>query len=308
METGTISGEQYAVLMQSIYLAGLRGVTFTGGEPMMNKDWPELVHEASRLGFERIAMTTNGMLLLTYLNKNDKLPEELTLLKVSLDTHDSDTFNRVTRVGDLNRVAEGVKRVKQTNPDLRVRANKVLLRSQLSELREYIGFVENIGFDELIFLDLILTDSKPETIAAFEREYVYIQELLTELRGIYSEELVIEDSRYGYTLSLPSGLTVLLKDSNNVTLRDEDCFTCPIPCQEGLFAARVSTDGAVRLCFDTTNQLPYVDGRKLLVEGSQDQLNAGINQLMARMAAADETDFFATFLEMAGADLPSYES
>ena len=306
IETGNITSEQYLSIMTAIMLAGLRGVTFTGGEPMLNLEWPELVKAASQMGFKRVEMTTNGTLLLHFLEQHGKLPLELTNLKVSLDTHDPDKFRQITKVGDLNQVTAGIEQVRQTSPDLNLRANKVLLRSDLPEIKHYLDFIEHLGMNEVIFLDLILTDAAdPAAKRFFEREFVSIAEVIPLLKRIYGNELTTTESRYGPKLYLPSGLPIILKDSNGLTLRDEACYQCPITCQEGMFTTRVATDGAIRLCYDQKNQLKYVDGRQILEDQNQAILNTDVEALVARMIVASGQFFFPTFLNKAGVSLKS---
>lgn len=304
LETGTITPEQYLAIMQAIYLAGLKGVTFTGGEPMLNPEWPQLVKAASQMGFERVEMTTNGLLLVRFLQKHNRLPEELTTLKVSLDTYDPAVFNRVTGGGNFEQVIAGIRRVQQTNPDLHLRANKVLLRSDLLELKTYLDFVQDLELDEVILLDLILNDTNSESAKNFfEREFVSVAETIKLLQQLYGQDLQIIESRYGQKLFLPSGLPILLKDSASLTLRDEDCYQCPIPCQEGMYTTRVATDGAVRLCYDTRSQLEHVDSRQILEEEGQAALDAALKLLVTRMVLARGVNFFPTFLNKAGVNL-----
>ena len=79
----------------------------TGGEPTIRRDVIGLVREmASTPGVNDLSMTTNGILL------NDMAKPladaGLARVNVSLDTLDSEKFNRITRWGDLNDVMTGI--------------------------------------------------------------------------------------------------------------------------------------------------------------------------------------------------------
>lgn len=301
LSEGIIDTQDYLNIFSALREAGFRGVNLTGGEPMLNKDWPLLVREASTMGFERVEMTTNGMLIRKYLRDHGSFPEELTLLKVSLDTHDPVRFQEITKVGSLPKIAEGIQQLKETNPDLRVRANKVLVRSDMPDLKSYLDFLEEVGITEVIFLDLILTDGRdPDYVHSFQEEYVYISEAIDWLFDTYGPEVKLEEDRYGYKAYLPNGISVVLKDCTGLTLRDAQCYSCENPCQEGKFTVRVGTDGNAKICFDTRAEMPYIDYEQAQEDGSLGLLMQG---LMTQLLEADEVHFFSSFTNHYGAVL-----
>jgi molybdenum cofactor biosynthesis enzyme MoaA len=306
LSEGFISTADYVRIFESLHRAGFSGINFTGGEPMLNRDWDVLVQEANRIGFDRVEMTTNGILLVSYLKKHGKFPDGLTQLKVSLDTHDPDKFKAITKVGSLDRLARGVHRLRETNPDITLRANKVLLRSDMPELPQYIDYIHELGMDGMIFLDLVLTELDDLTErASYEKEYVFIEEAVDILKKMYGDDLVFDDHRYGYRVILPNGLFVVLKDSDGLTLRDTGCEECEMYCQEGLFTARVSTDGSISPCLDRHGRLDYIDSMAILDE---DALDAQTSALFQRLVQAEPTDSFPEFLRRSGAEVKRYRS
>ena len=103
---------------------GFRKVRFTGGEPTVHPGCLEAVRRASRWGYERIALTTNGLLI------DDLTPwldAGLTHLNVSLDALDATTFAQMTGSRDAERVRQLVERAAANGLDVKV--NTVLLRS-----------------------------------------------------------------------------------------------------------------------------------------------------------------------------------
>ena len=73
---------------------GVTKVRLTGGEPLVRRDLPELVRGLSTR-FPRMAMTTNGVLLPTYLD--ELVDAGLTHYNLSLDTLRADRFFSITR-------------------------------------------------------------------------------------------------------------------------------------------------------------------------------------------------------------------
>ncbi|MBX9880190.1 MAG: GTP 3',8-cyclase MoaA [Candidatus Obscuribacterales bacterium] len=86
---------------------GISKIRLTGGEPLVRKDLPFLVHQLSRLeGLSTIAMTTNGVLLS---GQAQVLKDAgLTSLNISLDTLDRIRFAELTKRDDYEAVMKGI--------------------------------------------------------------------------------------------------------------------------------------------------------------------------------------------------------
>jgi GTP 3',8-cyclase len=93
-------------MIEALHNAGVRRVRVTGGEPLLHPRVVEMVSYVASLGFEDIALTTNGTRL-------ERLAAPLRAaglmrLTVSIDSLLPDRFRHVTRGGDLHRVLAGV--------------------------------------------------------------------------------------------------------------------------------------------------------------------------------------------------------
>jgi cyclic pyranopterin phosphate synthase len=106
-----ISFEQIAEVAAAAVTIGIKKIRLTGGEPLVRRGIVDLVAMLARVpGIETLAMTTNGTLLPQF-----ALPLKaagLHRLNISLDTLDPDRFARITRVGNLASVLEGVEAAK----------------------------------------------------------------------------------------------------------------------------------------------------------------------------------------------------
>src|SRR5579864_5424622 len=81
---------------------GVTKLRITGGEPLVRKDLPVLVHKLTRIpGIRDIALTTNGVLLAK--QAQDLYDAGLRRLNVHLDTLDRERFRRITRRDDLEK-------------------------------------------------------------------------------------------------------------------------------------------------------------------------------------------------------------
>lgn len=84
---------------------GFRKLRLTGGEPTVHPDCLWTVDLARRLGFETIAMTTNGLMMPDLARWRDA---GLTHLNVSLDSLDPATFKSITKNGDVHKVIKTI--------------------------------------------------------------------------------------------------------------------------------------------------------------------------------------------------------
>ena len=105
---------------------GLRKIRFTGGEPLVRKDFVKLIEKVNKIQFiEEISMTTNGI----YLDSYAKFLKQAGLKRVniSLDTLKKDKFNNITRGGNIDKVFAGIEAAKNENLTP-VKINVVVMR------------------------------------------------------------------------------------------------------------------------------------------------------------------------------------
>ncbi len=132
-------GAQYSELPLNDYLRivgvfvtlGIEKVRLTGGEPLLRRDLPSLIHELAKL------RTTDGAPLDLALTTNGHLLEEmaqplkgagLSRVTVSMDAIDPDIFARITRVpGSFHKVLAGIRAAQRAGLGP-VKVNCVLLR------------------------------------------------------------------------------------------------------------------------------------------------------------------------------------
>lgn len=91
---------------------GVNKVRITGGEPLVRKGIVDLVKMIGEIdGIKDFAMTTNGILLNKY--AHDLAKAGLNRVNISLDTMDPEKFKKITRVGDIQNVFEGIEAAKK---------------------------------------------------------------------------------------------------------------------------------------------------------------------------------------------------
>jgi GTP 3',8-cyclase len=105
---------------------GIREVRLTGGEPLVRKNLPDLIHLIAVIpGIEDLSLTTNGILLE---EQAQALKDAgLKRINVSLDTMHPDKYARITRGGKIERVFRGLEKTEEVGLDP-IKINMVLLK------------------------------------------------------------------------------------------------------------------------------------------------------------------------------------
>ena len=170
---GLLSVEEHKRSISLFTQLGVTKIRFTGGEPTLNKQLPELIRHASQcLRLEgsttrgTIGMTTNGLVLQHQLQS--LVDAGLTSVNISLDTLQPDKFASITR-----RDKKGLYKVLASiyaglsMPALAVKVNVVLMRGfNDGELADFVEMTRHERLD-VRFIELMPFDGNKWTAASF---------------------------------------------------------------------------------------------------------------------------------------------
>ena len=107
---------------------GVSKIRFTGGEPLLRKDIPDLIHYASEIStVDSVNLTTNGLLLPAYLEGLEQAG--LTGINISLDTLNTEKFKAITRRNGLDKVIEGL--------DMAIKSNIGSIKVNVVAMRDF---------------------------------------------------------------------------------------------------------------------------------------------------------------------------
>lgn len=114
---------------------GVTKIRLTGGEPMVRKEFPEILKRLSNLPVE-ISLTTNAVLAHKYITQLKTAG--VRSLNVSLDTLDPQTFKRVTKRDQFGQVWDNI--LLLLSEGFRVKINTVAIEGIIE--KEILKFVE----------------------------------------------------------------------------------------------------------------------------------------------------------------------
>ena len=104
---------------------GVKMIDFTGGEPLLNKELPQILAHSKQLGFFT-KLSTNGYM---YPDKAEELKGLASRIYFSLDTTSKEEYKKIRGIDGYERVIESIKIV----------SKGIVKRAKLYYLRDRIG-------------------------------------------------------------------------------------------------------------------------------------------------------------------------
>lgn len=146
-----LSFEKIQRLVRIMVKIGVYKVRITGGEPLLRRNLPDLIHLLSRVdGLQDIAITTNGILLPKYAEALAKAG--LKRVNISLDALDQDCYQKIS--GGFGSPKKALKAVEVAQENgWKPKVNMVVMRSQnLNQIIPMAELFHQLGV-ELRFIE-----------------------------------------------------------------------------------------------------------------------------------------------------------
>jgi GTP 3',8-cyclase len=177
-----LSLEELHKLSLAFIERGISKIRLTGGEPLVRRDVVELITALGRKlgdGLEELTLTTNGTRLGDF--ARDLAALGVKRVNVSLDSLDPETFRRLTRGGDLNKVLAGLAAARDAG--LAVKVNAVALaQDNRAELPALLQWAHGEGYD----LTLIETMPMGEVEADRTDQFVSLADVVQDLAAVWT--------------------------------------------------------------------------------------------------------------------------
>ena len=138
-----LSYEEIGRVAQVAHDLGVTSIRLTGGEPLVRKDLAKLIAQLAAIGFDDIALTTNGMLLAPLASA--LADAGLKRVNVSCDSLRADRFESIRRRGDLATVLASMDAAEAAGLTP-LKVNVVLLRGKNDdEIEDFASFARETG-------------------------------------------------------------------------------------------------------------------------------------------------------------------
>lgn len=147
-----LSYEEILRIVRACADLGIDKVRVSGGEPFVRKHPMDFLETLAQIpGIRDIGVTTNGSLVLPYLNRLEKAG--IKRLNFSLDTLNKDKFAYITRRGNFETIMEAIERA--IDRDFKVKINCVLMGSfNTDEIDDFVYLTKDNDID-VRFIELM---------------------------------------------------------------------------------------------------------------------------------------------------------
>jgi len=172
--------EEIAEIANAFISLGVDKIRITGGEPLVRRNVLWLFEKLSKFSLRELVLTTNGSRLLQFAKPLKDCG--VSRINISLDSLKPDRFKLITRVGNLNKVLDGIDMALQQSFK-RIKINSVIMKHRNhDEVPDLVQFAINrnmdISFIEEMPLGIISDHQRRET-------YYSSDELANDLSAHY---------------------------------------------------------------------------------------------------------------------------
>ena len=136
--------EEWSQVLYDVFSAGARYVQFIGGEPLLYKGFEFLIAKASEIGFEKIEIFTNGMLVKDKLLKKLKSYSSDISFALSLYSHNAYTHDTITMVkGSWSKTIRAIKQIRKHG--FPVRVEMIVMRQNQNDVEQTMRLIQSLG-------------------------------------------------------------------------------------------------------------------------------------------------------------------
>jgi len=178
-----IKKEDIIGIIKAGYLAGIRKITWTGGEPTVRPDFIRIVKEAKNIGIKKQSMTTNGILY--YKIAKQLKVAGISKINFSLDTLNPEEYRKICGYDGFDKVMKSIDEAIKLYD--RVKINCVITKSNSHVIKEMIDYFDKKYSGKLTirFLEIVpcgQTYKKDKSI--FRKNFVAIKEMINNFKKI----------------------------------------------------------------------------------------------------------------------------
>jgi radical SAM protein with 4Fe4S-binding SPASM domain len=192
-ETKEMTTEEWHKVMHKLLKLGIPHVVFTGGEPTMRDDLPELVAYTQEIGLVS-GLVTNGRRLRDESYFNSLVDAGLDHVQVTVESHDPEVHDKITGVeGSWEETVQGLKNAIAS--PIYTLSNTTLNKYNVGDILKTIDFLSSLGLKQFACNSLIYSGKAPEVAKEFALDEASLEPILTKIRN-HARKLGMEFTWY----------------------------------------------------------------------------------------------------------------
>lgn len=159
-----VQAETLLRLVDEFAAIGGNGIRITGGEPLCNPDWLNILQRTCSLGFITVILQTNAMLFKTgHLTRLSELDFPGLTIQISLDGVTPKTHDIVRGEGAFSGVLHGIELLVNAGLGKRIALFFTEMRHNLQEIPELLDFADKMGIGSVSTGAMVLCGRASET-------------------------------------------------------------------------------------------------------------------------------------------------
>ena len=221
---------------------GVTKIRLTGGEPLLRKDFPEIIERLAQLPVS-LAITTNGVLVPRHLSLLLKHKVQIT---ISIDSLDPQKFKQITRRNDFDKVWEAIQLLYKNQQ--RVKLNIVLVKGfNDKEINNFIAITQNQNCT-VRFIEFMPFDGNKWN----KSQLISEQDILEEVQLVYPKDTIERlqdqpnDTARNYRIQGYRGSFAIISSVTNPF-----CDSCN--------RIRLTADGKIKNCLFSSSETSLLD-------------------------------------------------
>ncbi len=188
-ETEELATQDWFRVMDKLFEVGIPHVVFTGGEPTLREDLPELVAYTQKLGLVS-GLVTNGRKLKDEAYFKSLVDAGLDHVQITLESHDPKVHDKITGAkGSWNETVQGLKNA-IASPIYTI-TNTTLNKYNVRDIVKTMNFTHRLGLTQFACNSLIYSGKAPEVAKDFALDEASLEPVLTQIRN-HAHELGME--------------------------------------------------------------------------------------------------------------------
>jgi radical SAM protein with 4Fe4S-binding SPASM domain len=239
----TMTLESVRRLVPSLEQLGTHSVLFSGGEPLLNPEWPSIARLLRSKGL-KLWLLTSGLALSKHAHQ---IAEYFDNLTVSLDGADAPTYAAIRGVNAFDKVCEGIRKAAAfgVSPSLRI----TLQRGNFRQMPDFVDLGRALGARSVSFLAVDVANPH-----AFGRTDDFRRDLALRADDLPVLEALISDLETARAGDFQSGF---IAENPGKLRRIHQYFAAvqnqaaypPVRCNAPEFSAVLGATGQVQPCF-----------------------------------------------------------
>jgi len=178
-ETPELNADQWKKVINKLHSIGIPILTFTGGEPTLREDLPELLRYAQEKGIVT-GLITNGRKLKNKRYVQKLVDAGLDFVQITIESHDPSIHDLITSVkGSWRETVEGIKNMVPT--PIYATTNTTLNKHNANGFLETIEFLHDLGVNVFGCNSLIYSGNASKIADEFALTIDKLKELLPRI-------------------------------------------------------------------------------------------------------------------------------